>query len=885
MRHRSRPVAVETEALEFRRLFAAAPWTALAKVPAARGLTSDLGLKSYRPYTLDLTTIKGSLGKASAEDVTKYGVGQGDRAVLVNIPRPDGSLQRFRVVESAILTGADARKFSTIKTYAGIGVDDPTATVRLDYTPLGFHAQVLTSAGSGSYYVEPYFRNSQTTYASYYGSQARSVATTTGDQDVDVVSHGVAARPRTAARTSAGTSGTAVSLRTYRTAVAATAEYTTYFRPAGSTTAQAIAAGQAAIVTAMNRVTGIYETELGIRLTLVGNNSSLVFTDTNTDGYTNDDPDALLSQNQTKIDTLIGNGNYDLGHIFSTAGGGLAGLAVMGAQGQKAQGETGTNAPVGDAFYVDYVAHEMGHQFGGNHTFNTSQDSNRNFFTAFEPGSGSTIMAYAGIEQNEDLQPNSDPFFSFASLDEILNYVDTGTYSYESATNVKTTETDSSIPSVGTRAATGNSVPTVTFGTTAYTIPANTPFTLTSPTATDANGDTVYYSWEEADSGTAKLLNAADNGSGALFRVYNPVTSPSRTFPILASVLAGQTYTNTPKAAAGTATGRYSERLPTTNRAMKFVLTLRDKKAGGGGTNVYSATPTTVTSVAAASGFAITNLNSAATLAGGSTPTLSWNVAGTTANGINTANVQILMSTDGGQTFPTVLASNTPNDGSEVITLPNVASTQVRFKVAAVGNIFFDISNANLTTTAAVTPTKVTSVAIDTGVQRSRVRGATVLFDGVIPAANIAAGAFTLTQTSGTISPYTVSVASVTNPTASTTAVALTFSGSAVVGGSIADGRYTLSINGNSITGSNGVKVDAAGTGTAASTGTTNFFRLYGDVDGDNGVSINDFNGFAASFGSLNGQANFNTFFDYDGDNGISINDFNEFAGRFGKIV
>ena len=872
MRHRSRSViaAVEAEALEFRRLYAATPWTALAKVPAARGLTSDLGLSSYRPYTLDLTTVKTSLGKASLEDVSKYGIGQGDRAVLVSIPRPDGSLQRFRVVESAILTGADAKKFSDIKTYAGVGVDDPTATVRLDYTPLGFHAQVLTATGEGAYYVEPYFHNSQGTYASYYADDARTVPAATVEDDLVTASHGTAAG-RTASRTSAGVSGTAVSLRTYRTAVAATGEYTTY---SGGT----VAAGQAAIVTAINRVTGIYETELGIRLTLVGNNSSLVYTNAATDPYTNNNPDSLLTQNQTTIDSIIGSANYDLGHVFSTAGGGLAQLAVVGAAGYKAQGETGTSAPVGDAFYVDYVAHEMGHEFGANHTFNTSQDSNRNYFTAVEPGSGSTIMAYAGIEGTEDLQPHSDPYFSYVSLDEILNYVDTGTYSYATSTTTKTTEVDSAIPGVGTRTATGNVIPTVTFGTTSYTIPSNTPFTLTSPTATDANGDTVYYSWEEADSGTAKLLTAADNGSGALFRVYNPTTSPIRTFPALASVLAGQTYTQT------SVSGNYSERLPTTSRAMKFVLTLRDKKAGAGGTNVYSTTPTTVTSVAAASGFAISNLNTATTLTGGSTQTLTWNVAGTTANGINTANVQIAYSTDAGLTFTSLVAS-TANDGSEAITIPSVASTTFRLRVAAVGNVFYDINNVNLTTTAAVTPTKVTAVAIDTGVQRSRVRGATVTLDGVVPAANIAAGAFTLTQTSGAIAPYTVSVAGVTNPTAGTTAVALTFNGSAVVAGSIADGRYTLSVNGNNITNSGGVKVDAAGTGVAGSTRTTTFFRLYGDVDGDAGVSINDFNQFATGFGTTSGNAAYNTFFDYDGDNGISINDFNQFAARFGVTV
>ena len=665
------------EALEVRRLLAATVggWTPLAAIPVANGgAASDLQLTAYKAFALDRSTLAGQLYGSPAEDVAAAGVGRSTVAGrVVSLPAPDGSVQRFRVVRSSVMADALAAANPTIRTYAGVGVDDPAATVRLDLTPLGFHAQVRTTAGSGSYDVDPYARTGRGAYVSYYASDSTGSATLTDDDTAEAAAPAVATD---VAPTAARASGT--QLRTYRLAVSCTGEYAAYF---GGTASAALSA----VVTAVNRVSGIYESELSIRLQLVSGESSLIYTNANTDPFSNGDPSSLLSQNQSVVDSKIGAGNYDIGHVFSTAGGGLAALGVVGRSGSKAEGETGTSAPTGDAFYVDYVAHEMGHQFGANHSFNTSTDSNRNAATADEVGSGSTIMSYAGITgSNSDLQAHSDPYFAFVNLDEILSYVDI------------------SIPSVGTRTSTGNHAPTVSGGAN-YSVPANTPFALTA-TGADADGDAVYYSWEEADLGPARTLAQADNGSSPLFRDYAPTASPTRSFPQLASVLSGANSTSAPS-------GGLSERLPTTGRTMDFVITARDERSTGGGTTVNSGSPVTVTSVpytvnGVVTGFGLTDFNAAATVAGGSTQTLTWQVANTTAAAIGTANVALLMSTDGGQTFPITLAASTPNDGSQTVQMPySTASSAVRFKIAAVGNVFYDINNANLTITSVAPPT------------------------------------------------------------------------------------------------------------------------------------------------------------------------------------
>ena len=629
---------------------------------------------AYRTFTLDKTALQVLLRKAPMEftEATRGNL------PIITLPMPDGRLARFLLEESPIFEPALAAKFPDIKTYRGQGIDDPTATARIDFTPTGFHSMIISS--SGTIYVDPYAVGDTGNYISYLKTDVER----TGEFSCNVKNDADEFPSYLNFLPDAPTVVSGTNLRIYRLAVAATAEYTNVFRQVGDTDAQARARALSQIVLIMNRVNGVYEREVAIRMILVANQDLIIYTDPETDPYTNENGSTMLGQNQSNLNTVIGVDGYDIGHVFSTRGGGIAQLrSPCGSS--KARGVTGLPNPVGDPFAIDYVAHEMGHQFGGNHTFNVSSGTcgaQRSSSAAYEPGSGVTIMGYAGICGSQNLAGTSIDTFHVKSIEEIVAFT-TGTIGNGCAVSV----------------ATGNTPPTVT-AETGFVIPKLTPFFLTA-TATDLNGDLLTYDWQEYDLGAGATTVPNSDGDGLerpIFRPYLPSVNSTRTFPSLQYILNNANVP--PNTTGGRLTG---ETLPTITRTMIFQVIVRDNRVDGGGVRTAPA----VVNIDASSGpFVITAPNTSVTWTGNSSQTVTWDVANTTNANINAATVKISLSIDGGNTFPIVLSESTPNDGTQTITVPNVNTSQARIKVEAVNNIFFDISGANFTISISTAPNR-----------------------------------------------------------------------------------------------------------------------------------------------------------------------------------
>jgi subtilisin-like proprotein convertase family protein len=611
-------------------------------------------IQDYKVYRLDFEGIKDVLTQAPLR-------GHSVSDVIVYFPNLSGEMEPYRVYEAPVLDAALGSQFPEIKSYVGQGVTQGSSVIRFSTTIFGFHAMIMSP--QGTVMIDPY-----TNDLNYYAVYAKNKAQTdrifeclVEDVEKEVVQE-VHFSPRNAFSIEANTG----IFRTYRLALASTEEYSQYHinqaGVAGGTLSQRQGAVLAAMNVTMTRVNGIYERDMSLTMVIVPNNTNIIFLlPENPDNLTNNSGGTLINEIQPVIDSNIGFFNYDIGHVFSTGGGGVAQLNSPCTSG-KARGVTGLPAPVGDPFDVDFVSHEMGHQYGATHTQNNS--CARTLATAVEPGSASTIMGYAGICA-PNVQFNSDAYFHAVSMAQMDNFVaGTGNCS----NNVS-----------------NNNTPPVINPIANYVIPRSTPFVLPG-NATDANNDILTYCWEQTNNQASTQPPQATSTVGPNFRSLFPSASPNRFMPNMNTVLAGQT-ANT------------WEVVPSVGRTMNFALTVRDNRTPLGGQTARANMQ--VTTVDAAGPFVVTSPNTPVTWTAGTNQTVTWDVAGTTANGVNTPFVDIYLSTNGGGSFPILLASQVPNDGSEVVTVPNITGTQNRIMVMGHGNIFFDVSNTNFSITAA----------------------------------------------------------------------------------------------------------------------------------------------------------------------------------------
>ena len=685
--------------------------------------------EKYRVFRLNQTALKNSLADLPLENTDAADT----KNVIMEIPMPDGSIQSFRMEETSVLSPELAAAFPDWKSFVGYGIDDKSAIGRFDWNALGFHGYIETD--HGIVFIDPYSKGDTNNYLVFYKHEFGRSAVEFYDREEKNFSKLVQSDYQ-AFLPSVPEFMFGATVRTYRLAVATTGEWSR--NAAGyngsQNPLQIRSAAFAVVMTAVNRLNGIYIRELASQFQLVNpsrnnNLTNIIFDDPATDPYDNTDNTAQLTINNTTLNNRVGAQNYDIGHLFGTGGGGVASSPSVCSP-QKGEGYSARGTETGDPFVVDYVAHEIGHQFGASHTYNNNDPSGacttRSAMNAFEVASGSTIMSYVGICDMRNLQQYNDfalPAFHIRSMTEINN-------------NLTDQNGDPQQTGCGTASGT-NAIPTVNAGA-SYTIPKLTPFTLTA-TGGDADAGDVsnlLYSWEEYDlapspSGTAGTPPGTydvdtDGVLRPLFRAYSPDAGNSRTFPSMNFILnpanndpAGSnqpflTYTGTHptgKPGAVCETGMtcvVGERLPTVSRTMNYRVSLRDRRGG------VADAGTTVTIAGGAGPFQITTQNSstanfqesfaafapAATWQSGTTQTVTWDVANTNAAPVNTANVNILLSTDGGQTFPITLAANTTNDGTESITVPNNPTSTARIKVEAVGNIYFDINNADFAITA-----------------------------------------------------------------------------------------------------------------------------------------------------------------------------------------
>ncbi|WP_159688573.1 reprolysin-like metallopeptidase [Flavobacterium sp. 9R] len=592
-------------------------------------------------YELNVENLKATLAitKGKKEEVAKE---------IISFPNADGTMERFLIWETSNFDPILQAKFPTVQSFSGKGITDPNATIYFSTSEKGIQTMVLRSNGQPAEFMEPIKGETQK-YVLYRSDKKAKgelpLNCTTDEKEIASNLSEKAFNTKSSDRV----------FRTMRLALSCTGEYTAYH---GKSVQGALAAMNAT----MTRVNGVFNRDLALKLIIIADYDKVIFTDAATDPYTavtgGKAPTAWNQELQTTLTNTIGEGSYDIGHLFGASGGG-GNAGCIGCVCDTGKGSAYTSPsndkPEGDTFDIDFVAHEFGHQLGATHTFSHEiEDTGTNV----EPGSGSTIMGYAGIT-DYDVQSNSDDYFAYASIAQIQQ-------------NLAPKECP--VPTAITNAVFG-----VNAGSD-YTIPKSTPFVLKGTTSGTVNGSFTYV-WEQNDSAVttagANSIAIPDKADGPLFRSFPPTASLTRYFPAYNNVLINR-FNST------------WESLSSIARTMTFVFTARDNAALGSGQTASDEMLVTVSGTAGP--FEVTSQASTdLSWTQGATQTVTWNVNDTNILS-GAANVNIKLSTDGGLTFPITLVSNTPNDGSQSIVVPNVTALKCRILVEPTNSIFYSMN-------------------------------------------------------------------------------------------------------------------------------------------------------------------------------------------------
>jgi len=618
-----------------------------SKIPLSQRQSRDIIPNKYFTVSLDYLALAKQMASAPAE-FTGFGLRS---EYAIELPMPDGSLEQFVVWQAPVMESELAARYPAIKSYKAYQKSNRTIFARFSIGPNGFHGAIRTD--EGMVYIDPYSAGDVNNYMVYYTSD--HIDESLKDRALCGTDDSFQVHNTSKAKWGTRRLGDKMELRRYRLALACTGEW----GAVRGTKEKALAD----MVAFVERANIVFETELGLTAVLIAKNDDLIFLDGTTDPYNNPNQGlSLVGQNTSVLNVRIGSGTYEIGHVFSICNdvGGVAAGNICTPS--KGAGVTCHNSPSISNGIVLVFNHEIGHQMTAAHTFNNCPGQEGQLSdSGYEPGGGSTIMAYPNACGTSNLGGGRDDYYHVISLDEMLSFTNSeGADAYECAEKVDI----------------NNFIPVITLPyTDGFSIPKSTPFFLKA-SAEDANGDIMKYNWDQFDNQTSSPLGAPV-GNAPIFRSLKPTTNPARYFPNVSRILNGQFTDKT-------------ELLPTYGRELTFRFVVRDNNPLGNA-SVWDEMKFRVADNAGP--FRLTFPVLDYKLKIGDKLNVTWDVANTNIAPVNCKFVDIYLALNNSLDFDSenlkLISKSTPNDGQETIIVPNTETIRARIVVKASNNIFF----------------------------------------------------------------------------------------------------------------------------------------------------------------------------------------------------